>query len=74
MELSTTNTTMYKRFEVKPREKKTVSAEKFDAPVAKMSSYAANFPNWRNGSKDIYHEKTPQYPVYSLPFSGNTAY
>jgi hypothetical protein len=34
----------------------------------------ASFPNWDNGKKDIFHEKTPQYPVYSLPFQGTSTY
>ena len=33
------------------------------------------FPNWRNGeSNDLFHEKHPQYPVYSLPHRGNSTY
>ena len=34
----------------------------------------ASFPNWNNGKKDIFIEKSPQYPVYSLPFQGESTY
>lgn len=49
-------------------------AEQSDAPVQKTSSYAAEFPNWKNGLKDVYHEKHPQFPYYSLPFKGDSSY
>jgi hypothetical protein len=39
-----------------------------------LSSYAKSFPNWKNGQGDIFHEKHPQYPFYSLPFKGNSQY
>ena len=45
-----------------------------DAPVTKMSSYQAEFPNWKNGSHDVFHERHPQYPYYSLPFKGDSSY
>lgn len=32
------------------------------------------FPNWQNGAKDVFHEKHPQYPFYSLPFKGESNY
>lgn len=44
------------------------------APLAKMSHYGLEFPNWKNGGGDIYHEKQPQYPYYSLPFKGDSSY
>jgi hypothetical protein len=37
-------------------------------PIAAMSSYQAAYPNWQNGRNDHYVEKSPQFPVYSLPF------
>lgn len=43
-------------------------------PIMAMSSYMASFPNWENGKKDHFIEKTPQFPVYSLPFSGESTY
>jgi hypothetical protein len=33
-----------------------------------------SFPNWKNGQNDIFHEKHPQYPFYSLPFKGESNY
>jgi len=45
-----------------------------DKPIVKMSSYQANFPNWKNGHNDIFHEKEPQYPIYSVPFRGSSSY
>jgi len=39
-----------------------------------MSSYQAAFPNWDNGKNDVFHEKHPQYPYYSLPFKGDSTY
>ena len=36
------------------------------------SDYRDKFPDWKNGKKDIFHEKHPQYPVYQLAFRGNT--
>ena len=43
-------------------------------PILAQSSYMKNFPNWRNGEGDIFHEKHPQYPFYSLPFKGESQY
>ena len=74
MEMTTTNISMYKKFDVKPHIKKPKSIEKNDAPVANTSSYTASFPHWENGKNDIFHEKHPQYPVYSLPFKGRSSY
>lgn len=61
--------------------KKGLPAEQIDRrvveepkPIIGMSSYMASFPNWDNGKKDIFHEKHPQYPVYSLPFAGGSTY
>jgi hypothetical protein len=42
--------------------------------MQQTSSYGAEFPNWKNGQQDVYHEKHPQYPYYSLPFAGNSNY
>ena len=36
------------------------------------STFKANYPNWKNGENDVFHEREPQYPVYSLPFRGKT--
>ena len=43
-------------------------------PFQLTSSYQHNFPNWKNGAADIFHEKHPQYPIYSLPFTANSIY
>ena len=59
---------------MKPKTKEMRKAELSDAPMVAMSSYSAGFPNWKNGKQDIYHEKHPQFPYYSLPFKGNSNY
>ena len=74
MELSTTNKVSYQTFHVIPSKKEARKAEKSEAPCQQSSSYAAGFPNWNNGHKDVYHERHPQYPYYSLPFKGNSSY
>jgi hypothetical protein len=43
-------------------------------PIQENSSYAAAFPNWDNGKHDVFHEKHPQYPFYSVPFRGQSSY
>jgi hypothetical protein len=43
-------------------------------PIAAMSSYQASFPNWQNGKNEPWIEKAPQYPVYSIPFAGESTY
>lgn len=43
-------------------------------PTIKYSSYQANYPNWKNGHNDVFHEKEPQYPIYSVPFRGASSY
>jgi len=43
-------------------------------PTPQVSSYKASFPNWENGNNDVFHEKHPQYPFYSLPFQGSSTY
>lgn len=46
-----------------------------DAPIQATSHYQQLFPNWKNGGgKDIFHEKHPQFPVYSLPYRVSTTY
>ena len=74
MDMATTQKTSFKGYSVQPSEKKLRSAPKNDAPMQQSSSYQAGFPNWKNGSNDIYHEKHPQFPYYSLPFKGNSNY
>ena len=43
-------------------------------PILAQSSYMKYFPDWRNGQGDIFHEKHPQFPFYSLPFKGESNY
>jgi hypothetical protein len=43
------------------------------APIATTSHYQQLYPDWRNG-QDVLIEKTPQFPVYSLPFRGASSY
>lgn len=45
-----------------------------DRPMMLSSSYQNSFPNWKNGKKDCFHEKKPQYPIYSLPFRADSNY
>ena len=45
-----------------------------EKPIVKMSSYQANYPNWKNGHNDVFIEKEPQYPIYSVPFRGASSY
>ena len=41
-------------------------------PIIGASAYAKAFPNWQNGPGDVFYEKQPQYPYYSLPFKGES--
>jgi hypothetical protein len=47
---------------------------KEDKPIVGQSSYQKNFPNWENGKADVFHERHPQYPFYSMPFRGQSSY
>jgi len=59
MDLSTTNGTYYKGFQVKPLSKEQKAVQQSDAPCQQRSQYGAEFINWNNGNNDIYHEKHP---------------
>lgn len=74
MEKDTVQKTSFKPFKVIPQKKEMKAIPKNDAPAAKMSHYQSDFPNWQNGKNDIYHERHPQYPYYSLPFKGDSSY
>ena len=74
MDLGTTSGNTYKNFEVSPKKKEFKKADNEKRPILGASSYQKSFPNWRNGSNDIFHEKHPQYPFYSLPFKGESSY
>jgi len=74
MDLVTTNKTKYtgqKGERAEPKKREVVEPPK---PIQQTSSYHASFPNWDNGKNDIFHEKHPQYPYYSLPFNGGSTY
>ena len=74
MDLATTNKSKYKGEKgerAKPRTTEIIEPPK---PIQQTSSYNASFPNWDNGKNDIFHEKHPQYPYYSLPFNGGSTY
>lgn len=74
VESNTTNKSNFKDFKTEPKKKKIRVAENENKPILGHSSYAKAFPNWRNGQNDIFHEKAPQYPYYSLPFKGESSY
>lgn len=74
MDMSTTNKVVYQPYQVKPTKQKARTVEKNNAPCQQKSTYQAEFPHWQNGKNDVYHEKSPQYPFYSLPFKGNSQY
>jgi hypothetical protein len=57
MEEDTTAKTAYQPFQVKPVKKDHKVAKNNDAPMIAQSSYNAEFPNWQNSRKDVYHEK-----------------
>ncbi len=74
MELITTAKTVHdgsKGERAQPRKKEELKMAK---PIQESSCYAAAFPNWENGKGDIFHEKHPQYPFYSVPFRGQSSY
>ena len=73
MELATTHKTTFTPFKVLPPKRELRPLPKSDAPAQKMSHYMAEYPNWQNGG-DIYHERHPQYPYYSIPFKGDSTY
>ena len=74
MDMGTTSGSTYKNFKVIPKKKQLRRFEDEGKPIVAQSTYMKNFPNWKNGGGDIYHEKHPQYPFYSLPFKGDSSY
>ena len=74
MDQMTTAKTTFKEFKVEPKRKEYKKHEDDSKPILGQSSYQKSFPNWKNGQNDIYHEKHPQFPFYSLPFKGNSNY
>jgi len=74
MESSTQNQKTYQGHKVKPIMKEIKKYDDEKKPILGASSYQKNFPNWQNGKNDIFHEKSPQFPFYSLPFKGESSY
>ena len=70
MEIKTMNQTAFTGEQVDKKKKEVRKYIDERKPILGHSSYAKNFPNWQNGNKDVFHEKEPQYPFYSLPFKG----
>ena len=65
---------MYRDPKVKAIKKDRVLYKNEDKPILGTSAYQKSFPNWHNGNNDVFHEKQPQYPFYSLPFKGESNY
>jgi hypothetical protein len=74
MDMKTTTKDTFKFFAVEPKKKELRKYDDEGKPILAQSSYQNAYPNWRNGNKDIFHEKHPQYPFYSLPFKGESNY
>lgn len=72
VEKLTINRIDYQPFTIQPREPKKLKAPSPKQYVALKTAYQSEFQNW--GPNEIIHEKDPQYPYYSLPFKGNSAY
>ena len=72
--MKTTSGNTFKNFKVGPRTKELKKVNDEKKPIVGFSSYQKSFPNWKNGQNDIFHEKHPQYPFYSLPFKGESNY
>ena len=74
MDLETTNKTKYKGDKGERAQPRVTEVVDTKRPIQQTSSYHASFPDWDNGKNDIFHEKHPQYPYYSLPFNGGSTY
>lgn len=74
MDLSTTCKDNFKEFKVTATRKSVDRVAQQPAPILGTSAYANQYPNWQNGKNDVYIEKHPQFPVYSLPFHGDSSY
>lgn len=74
MSMETTNSSTFQNFKVIPTKKDRPIYIDEGKPIVSSSSYQKNFPNWINGRNDVFHEKAPVYPFYSLPFSGGSFY
>ena len=74
MDLSTTNKNVYKGRHGSAAVPKAPIVSETPKPIQQSSSYAQCFVDWNNGRDDVFHEKHPQYPYYSLPFQGSSTY
>lgn len=74
MEMATTSKSDFKGAKGERAKSRKQPAPQEEKPIAGLSSYQANFPNWENGKNDVFHERHPQYPFYSLPFRGSSSY
>jgi len=74
MDMATTNKAKFRGEKGEKATKKTTEIVEPPKPIQQTSSYNASFPNWDNGKNDVFHEKHPQYPYYSLPFNGGSTY
>ena len=72
--MGTTSSNTYKNFKVIPKKKQMKKYDDEGKPILAQSSYMKSFPNWKNGHNDVFHEKQPQFPFYSLPFKGDSNY
>ena len=74
MELTTTTKTVHNGTygeRAVPRVKEEL---KESPPINLTSHYAHNYPNWKNGKQDVFHEKHPQYPYYQVQHRGISQY
>ena len=74
MEMQTTHSNTFQNFKIIPTKKDRPMYIDDCKPSVSSSSYQKNFPNWMNGKNDIFHEKAPVFPFYSLPFRGASFY
>ena len=74
MDFQTTHSNTFQNFKVIPTKKDRPIYVDDGKPQVRQSSYQKNFPNWMNGKNDVFHEKAPVYPFYSLPFRGGSFY
>jgi len=74
MELQTTNKATFRGTKGKAASQKHEKKIEGPKPIQQSSSYKAQFVDWKNGKNDIFHEKHPQFPYYSLPFQGDSTY
>ena len=72
MDAVTSNETHYKGTTQEPIKLERRKHQKEAKPIIGQSAYAKAFPNWKNGAGDVFYEKEPQYPYYSLPFKGES--